>query len=251
MIKTFVSSRRVNDLAELLEAMPQAAFDSPMRSTVPLLDYWRSPQMRIDTLCSDLALAAPVETELHFEYQVPVRAGRGKPSFTDLMILTANAAVAIEAKFTEARYETVEHWRDPDNRMAVLGGWLSAISTATNTQPSVDEVMGIPYQLVHRTASVCCLARRHRVVVYQVFGGPPAPHYLEDLQRMARICGERIAFNLMHCPFRASAEFDQLRGRWKAGERRMHDAVRKAMLEKPLADYGDPVWTSARRTVST
>ena len=60
----------------------------------------------------------------------PFERGRGKASFTDLMITASSAAVAIEAKFTEPRGETVHKWlRDPPetNRTDVLEGWLDLI----------------------------------------------------------------------------------------------------------------------------
>src|SRR5690348_8836983 len=95
----------------LIGALPTGALASPRRSTVPLLDYWRSPEARIVDLYRRVGiLEPPVEARLHFEYAVPVRAGRGKPSFTDLMIVSTGAAVAIEAKFTEPRYESVGAW---------------------------------------------------------------------------------------------------------------------------------------------
>jgi hypothetical protein len=122
--------------------------------------------------------------ELHFEYQVPVQRGRGKPSYTDLIILGDDVAVAIEAKFTEPRYESVRTWLGPKqatNRADLLEGWIRAIGAVTEAAVDPEIVRELPYQLIYRPASVGCVKQRKRVVVYQLFAGSPAPYYAEDL----------------------------------------------------------------------
>src|SRR5207247_11173459 len=103
------------------------ALASPKRSTVPLLDYWREPDLHLRDLWALLGLPRSDHTEMHFEYEVPVQRGRGKSSYTDLMVLSEEVAVAIEAKFTEPRYESVDKWLGPTptaNRREGSEGWL-------------------------------------------------------------------------------------------------------------------------------
>ena len=110
------------------------------------------------------------------------------------MILADDVAVAIEAKFTEPRYESVQTWlaaARTTNRGEVLEGWIRAIEGATEGAVDREVVRGLPYQLIHRTASVCCVSRRKRVVVYQVFGDSPGPDYTEDLRRLASAIPDR------------------------------------------------------------
>jgi hypothetical protein len=101
MIELKANSRAARSFAELVEQLGLDAVASPKRSTVPLLDYWRQPAPRLRVLEAHLGLAWSEQTELHFEYEVPVQQGRGKSSYTDLMILGDDVAVAIEAKFTD------------------------------------------------------------------------------------------------------------------------------------------------------
>ena len=124
-------------------------------------------------LWETLRVPQPGDTDLHFEHEVAVQRGRGKSSFTDLTILADDVAVAIEAKFTEPRNESVATWlggAPTTNRVDVLEGWLCAIEAAAEASIQHDAVRDLPYQLIHRTASVCCVGRRKRLVVYQVFG---------------------------------------------------------------------------------
>src|SRR5262245_21838396 len=82
----------------------------------------------------------------------------------------------------EPRYESVATWlgeAPTTNRANVLEGWLCAIEAAAEASIQRDAVRDIPYQLIHRTASVCCVGRPKRLVVYQVFGVPPADYYGE------------------------------------------------------------------------
>jgi hypothetical protein len=62
--------------------------------------------------------------------------------------------VAIEAKYTEPRYETVEQWLGTSptlNRQAVLAGWLAHIAARSDSPPlDPSVVLGLPYQLVQR-----------------------------------------------------------------------------------------------------
>ena len=95
---------------ELVKGVGPDAVASPRRSTVPLVDYWRDPELRLGALWDQLHVRQSGDTDMHFEHEVPVQLGRGKSSFTDLMIFTDSVAVAIEAKFTEPRYESVATW---------------------------------------------------------------------------------------------------------------------------------------------
>lgn len=200
------------------------AVASPKRSTVPLVDYWRVPEQRLRDLWERLGVPRPDHVEMHFEHAVPVQRGRGKSSYTDLMILAEDVAVAIEAKFTEPRYESVGTWlgRAPtQNRRDVVEGWLCAIEAVAETPIRRDAVTNLPYQLIHRTASVCCVSRRKRLVVYQVFGDAPAAYYADDLGRLGSVIGvrDRITFLVLGCAFRSTEAYAQLEARWDAGER--------------------------------
>jgi hypothetical protein len=241
-----ICGRRVSAFGELVDALPADAVASPRRSTVPLVDYWRDPQARVDRLWLELGLAPPGSADLCFEYAVPVAGGHGKASYTDLMILAEGAAVGIEAKFTEPPYETVGSWLGPsatENRRAVLVGWLGLIGRVAGGPVDADAVADLPYQLIHRTASVCSVERPRRQVVYQVFGDAPPPYYADQLGRLAGILGPggRIGFAVLGCAFRPSAAYRQLETDWDSGERDLGGRVRAALIAGPLLEFGEPV----------
>jgi hypothetical protein len=100
----------VPDFEQLVKLLPPDAVASPLRSTVPLVDFWRTPEPRLARLSAAIGVPLHPPTYLCFEYPVRVQRGRGKASFTDLMIVASSAVVAIEAKFTEPRSETVGAW---------------------------------------------------------------------------------------------------------------------------------------------
>jgi hypothetical protein len=246
MIELKANSRAVRSFEELVEQLGLDAVASPKRSTVPLLDYWRQPGPRLRFLEAHLGVKSSDQTELHFEYEVPVQQGRGKSSYTDLMILGDDVAVAIEAKFTEPRYESVGTWLGPEqatNRADVLDGWIRAIEAVTEAAVDRKIVRELPYQLIHRTASVCCASRGKRVVVYQVFGDSPGAYYAEDLGRLASAMAarERVSFFIVRSAFHPTTTYAQLVARWDDGERDMATDVRDALVAGPLLEFDEPV----------
>ena len=246
MIELRANGRAVRSFEELVERLGLDAVASPRRSTVPLLDYWRQPEQRLRVLEAHLGVNSSDQTELHFEYEVPVQRGRGKSSYTDLMILGDDVAVAIEAKFTEPRYESVESWlgaAPTTNRAEVLEGWIRAIEARTEAAVDREIVRALRYQLIHRTASVCCVSRRKRVVVYQVFGDSPGPYYAEDLRRLAAAMPDRdgVSFYVVTSAFQPTTTYAQLASRWDAGERDVAADVRAALVAGPLLEFAEPV----------
>lgn len=246
MIELKANGHGVRSFEELVEQLGPDAVASPKRSTVPLLDYWRQPEPRLRVLEAHLGVKSSDRAELHFEYEVPVQQGRGKSSYTDLMIVGDDFAVAIEAKFTEPRYESVETWlaaARTTNRREVFEGWIRAIEAGTEAELDSEVVRGLPYQLIHRTASVCCVSRRNRVVVYQVFGDSPGPYYAEDLRRLASALPARdcVSFYVVASAFRPTPTYAQLAARWDAGERAIGADVRDALVAGPLLEFAEPI----------
>ncbi len=245
MISMNVCGRRVASFAELVSQLSTDAVASPRRSTIPLVEYWRSPQARVEHLCRELDLAPQRSVDLHFEYALPVAGGRGKPSYTDLMILADGLAVAIEAKFTEPPYESVDSWLGPSptaNRRAVLTGWLGLIGRVVGGPIEAGTVKDLPYQMSHRTASVCSLDVPRRHVVYQVFGDTPPPYYAEQLGRLAAVLGadNRIGFAVLGCSFRPSEVYRQIVAGWDSGKSDLGERLRAALAASPILDFDEP-----------
>jgi hypothetical protein len=162
------------------------------------------------------------------------------------MILEDDVAVAIEAKFTEPRYESIETWlaaARSTNRGEVLEGWIRAIEAGSGATVEREVVRELPYQLIHRTASVCCVSRRKRVVVYQVFGDSSGPYYAEDLRQLAAAMpdGNGVSFYVVASAFQPTTTYALLAARWDAGERDMGADVRDALVAGPLLEFAEPV----------
>lgn len=147
------------------------------RSTVPLLDYWRDFETRIEALFRELGLESSANSVLSFEFPVPSSEPQNKPSFTDLMYYDNAVAVAIEGKWTEDIDKSVRLWleagKERKRREDVLNHWLGLINSYS-AEVDQTRILDIPYQLVHRTASACFMGKSRTFVVVQIF--KPAEH---------------------------------------------------------------------------
>lgn len=238
-----LSARHISGFDELVRNLPADAVASPSRSTLPLVDFWRSPASRLVELEQMLGLPLHGPIELAFEYPVAVRRGRGKASYTDLMVIANQAAVAIEGKFTEPPYETVAAWlRSPaePNRAEVLNGWLGLIADVTSRTLSLAAVADLPYQLIHRTASVCAVERPNRAVVYQLFGHVPE-YYQQSIERLRDRLEHTAAIGL-HVwprPARSTSAHASLQKRWAEKDPSVGIDVRAALLAGPLFSFDE------------
>jgi len=247
MARFFLDKTELADFGALINAFPSDALASPTRSTVPLLDYWRDPISRLRELAAAVRLDDLSAATLCFEYQVPVQRGRGKASHTDLMILGPGAAVAIEAKYTEPPYETVKSWlREPEtpNRRNVLEGWIELIAAASGRAVRVADALELPYQMIHRVASVCFVEARERRVVYQLFGQQDNEYYLNHLSALTRLIhahGDLRVF-VMSCVTAELIELASLVEGWRRTKYDMADEVRRALRHEPLFSFSAPAF---------
>src|ERR1700730_11915089 len=161
------------DFAALVNSYNRDEFDSPHRSTVPLLALVKDKRMLREILT---ACNATMPVDFHFEFKVGQSKGRGKPSHTDLMAISEPVCIAIEAKWTEPPYESVASWlsKGGDNREEVLNGWLDLLSSERT------EVADCEYQMLHRAASACATAssyaaKKRPMLAYFKFTSPNMP----------------------------------------------------------------------------
>ena len=216
----------------LLDRFPVQEFDSPTRSTIPLLEYWRSPEERMEELTAALRLPLPRRVELNFEHTVYPPRGRGKASCTDLMVTSAELVMAIEAKWTERRYEAVEDWRsdsaNPANRMEVLRAWCDLLERRGANPIREDDLSRLPYQMIHRAASACHPpgAATSRCLVYLLFDTTTKERdkYLVDLHHLSDVLGSQslLGIALAECTIEPFRRLVELRTRWNSGEHSLH-----------------------------
>ena len=245
MVTMRYKGKVVPDFEQLVKLFPPSAVASPLRSTLPLVDFWRTPESRLAQLCAATGVALVPPMELCFEHPVHVQRGRGKASFTDLMVIASSAVVAIEAKFTEPRSETVGDWlgNPPEvNRSEVLEGWLHVIRNASGISLRAAHVLDLPYQLIHRTASVCSVAGSLRAVVYQVFGKALLDYYVNNLSELWRRLGgtATLGFYVLRCPLKSLPAHENLVKRWMQRDRHVGEGVRDGLLAGPLFSFGEP-----------
>jgi hypothetical protein len=169
MMDCFYGSQSSQSFVTILHQMCDSEFLKLTRSTVPSLHYWREPQSSLAHLLEAIGLGADAEGTLCFEYPVP-SVGRNKPSFSDLMYISMHGSIAFEAKSTEPLGETCQQWLEKKNHSAnaisVLQHWLALIERVTG-RASADEVHDLPYQMIHRLASLCSVDSSRRILIYQ------------------------------------------------------------------------------------
>jgi hypothetical protein len=159
------------DYDMLLDQFGITKINSFKTSSIPLVQFWKDTEKRLTEVEANLHLQLnhPV---LCFEYPTAPAQGKGGSSMTDLMILSDENKIAIEAKYTEYEkmpVETVAQWLQEgnsiENKEKVLQGWWSMIAPF-RAGTSTPDTMG--YQFLHRTASACQNTKQ-AVVIYQLF----------------------------------------------------------------------------------
>lgn len=179
-------------------------FYSPFRSTVPLLDLIKNEKEEmLQEIFNELGVEGkPI---YHLEYRVKPPNGKGSASQTDLWVETESHVLGIEAKWTERRYMTVGKWlqegSNPDNRKAVLEGWLDKLCCPSTPHPGNDEMRDQIYQMVHRAASVYCCANdqnRNPILAYVQFTEEIKPkeksYIYQDLSSLWCVLGKPEGF---------------------------------------------------------
>jgi hypothetical protein len=170
------------DYDTIIDQFSGTSFKSFQTSSIPLVQFWKDTETLLNQLLKKLNLDL-VETTLCFEYPTSPKKGKGKASMTDLMIITADAKVAIEAKFTEytpkGSIELIRKWKnegDVENRKLVLQYWKDLIEPFCDGMDD-GALLNVEYQFLHRTASAC-KDTSQAIVVYQVFYDDETKEYL-------------------------------------------------------------------------
>ncbi|MDX2013670.1 MAG: hypothetical protein SFW67_25980 [Myxococcaceae bacterium] len=198
------SPSEAEDFGRMVYSMPDSEFQKPDRSTIPLLCFWKAEANR-NWLLSGMGLGESDDSTATFEYAVESGCsecgGKGKSSFTDLLLVSNRFAVAVEAKYLERPYQRVAEWlsggKNAENRKRVLRHWLHLIRNRTGHEVQLQAVDAVVYQMVHRTASACSVATPRHDVAHLVFG--EVHDYRELITKLADIVdpNRRIRFWLV------------------------------------------------------
>lgn len=172
------------DFGIILDQFSSTKINSLRTSSVPLVQFWKDTDKRLDDLFKKLDIQC-INPTLCFEYPTKPKEGKGKSSMTDLMILSNNFKIAIEAKFTEYKkneVDLIDKWKhsgkNEENRKKVLNYWSSLIKPFSEGYDDVS-LNQIDYQFYHRVASACYNSNDAAIVVYQVFYDDETVEYLE------------------------------------------------------------------------
>jgi len=205
----------VNDLYTLFNSKE---FKSPFRSTIPLISLFKQNQsfnLNIDELKNETI------SKYIFEHETKVKKGKGFPSCTDLLIEFENHCLAIESKRTEPSYETVEKWlKNIPNRYLVLEGWLEILNSNLELNIQVNDILNLPYQLIHRVASAFFTGKKP-LVLYVGFDldKKKEKYYLDSLTKFSNILEQKVDL-YFHCySIEKYEEQNELEKDWNSGNR--------------------------------
>ena len=241
----------LDGLMGLFQHMTGKALRSPYRSTVPLLSLVEQNRHAWQSVLT--AVGAPIAGTVHFEYSVPSPKAKGNPSQTDAMLISNATVWAIEAKWTEPRYETVEKRiskteDDGADPRITVDGWLNYLRPFSSCTLSVDGFMGVVYQVLHRAASVCAVAAERKLaphLVYLHFHPSPlqssakTAQYVSDLQDLYALIGNPsiLKMTVVEMPLKPTAAFDAI----KSLDKRAPESaslVKTALCKEPLFSFG-------------
>jgi hypothetical protein len=180
----------VNQIEHEIDRLGDREFENLTRSTIPLLCYWRiDPYIKCSELAKSVGMNLQDQPILRCGFEV---AGipDARASETDLMVTAPGVALAIEAKWSESRYDTVAEWRQKVSRgILAVNHWLKLIEPFS--EAASHDVDDLVYQMLHRCASACSGAGAAGIagLVYQVFTGGPhrRDFYEEDLKSFVRV----------------------------------------------------------------
>ncbi|MCJ7515478.1 MAG: hypothetical protein MUO89_05875 [Dehalococcoidia bacterium] len=240
----YYDRKPVSDVSASLQCYPAKEFQSPTRSTVSLLSLVKDGRETLKSLLVELQMNA--DSDLHLEFTVDPPKGKGRPSQTDLMVKWQAETLAVEAKWTEPRYETVAdriRRENTENRRQVMTGWLDLLQPHAARVLHVDDFPDAVYQMVHRAASACYKSERPRLAYLHFTPDPSgkgatSAQYQSDLEHLQDLLGNPagFSFHLIEVEIRPTAAFEQIRNLPKASAETAR-TVCAALQDGPLFEF--------------
>jgi len=186
----FGTPKSITTVADALPLYGRDEFASATRSTVPLLSLLIHAPDLFAQIVRELGF--PADHNLFLEYTVGPFGGRGKPSHTDVMLKAGNHALAIEAKWTESMYPTVQKWlgEGSENKQKVRDGWIARLGQTYSTP--FDSVI---YQMLHRAASAAHTGTKPQLAYFlfkpSVQKSGPTSAITVELERLWNLLGDK------------------------------------------------------------
>lgn len=148
-------------IEQIIELGNNEHFSKLTCSIIPTIDYWKNLNNKIltDIIIDDYNIC--------FEY--PVKSIKNATSsYTDIMLISDNACIAIESKWTENIGVYCKNQKSK-RKNEVQQHWINIISKYIGQNLIFEDFSDIEYQLLHRVASACSLNRAKCIVTYQIF----------------------------------------------------------------------------------
>lgn len=225
---------KMNSFNEILDKYGKNEFKSPYRSTIPLLVLFKSEVWNNFGL---IAASDKDKIKYFFESETKVIKGKGRASCTDLMIISNDVCIAVEAKRTEPPYASVMRWLgNSENKKLVLEGWLEIIEAKTKETINIQLINNLPYQLIHRVASACSMNKEKTHIVYLVFdlNRSQRDYYLKSINSFSKLLGNNITIQLICFDIDKLDEQKRLELKWDSKERDLSKDIINGILNDSL-----------------
>lgn len=161
-------------ISESIEHYPVNEFNSPRRSTIPMLSLMLHNSKMFNEIVTELEM--PTNLDLFLEHQVKSPADSHTYSDTDVMLKSSSDVLAIEAKWTEPMCDDVKNWLPTEDGIdgpAVLKGWLDLLLKVIPKRGlRAEDFDDVIYQMIHRAASAAATGFRPRLA-YFLFKSSP------------------------------------------------------------------------------
>jgi len=251
--QNYFDKTEVQNFRVLCEKFGGHTFQSPYRSTVPLLSLVQHSRKEWTSLLK--SWGTPSEATVHFEYCVDSPKKGGNPSQTDVMLVSKSKVQAIEAKWTEKRYETVAKRisspeKDGADPQATVEGWIKHLHSFSAESLQLEDFSDVVYQMLHRAASACAVAKATNCLpelIYLHFNPSPEKNsatlneYVSDLTHLHNILGspKDLIFRCVELPVFPTPAFEIIKNLNK------HlpitsTQVFEALCHGPLFTFGQP-----------
>ena len=246
----------VLDFAALCKRFAGKPLQSPYRSTVPLLSLIEHSSQRWKALLK--SLGASTDLTIHLEYCVASAKSGGHPSQTDALFISDSTVWAVEAKWTEPRYDTVakrvsKPESDGGDPLITLNGWLNHLNRFAAQPLQASDVSDVVYQVLHRAASACAVATARSCLPYLIYlHFHPSPlkssattsQYITDLGRLHSLLGSprNLKFAVVEMPIQPTTAFESIKDLSKRS-RTTSVKVSEALRHGPLFTFGAPTTT--------
>lgn len=207
-----------NTYEKVLDSLSTTEVHSFKTSSIPLADFWKPDNaFYINQLLSKIGWTIQEFENANKIFEFPVKAQinnllvkNSRPSMTDLMIryndgcVVSEKQIAIEGKFTEDLYETIEDWKKSkyanSNKEDVLKAWYSYIKDYCDfAESSKDKInKNVVYQFLHRAASACYRTKNPFLVYqlfYDAFDNKSVEHQLNVAKKLISFAKSDLCFN--------------------------------------------------------